>query len=120
MTIPLSCSSYCNPLCKIAWYKDGQQEDEYNPVINIRRDRRMSGVFQCEASGVEGKVKSPQVQVIIQCKLFVILYYLDFFGMELSNLNLATIVKVRHLPPPPPNWRRQHSIGLCYSDPVRY
>ncbi|XP_052719285.1 hemicentin-2-like [Crassostrea angulata] len=64
--IPLNCSSDCNPLCKIAWYKDGEQEDSYNPVIDIRRDRRMSGVYQCEASGVEGKVKSSQVQVIIQ------------------------------------------------------
>lgn len=39
----------------------------------------MSGVYQCEASGVEGKVKSAQVHVTIQCKLFVILYILLVF-----------------------------------------
>lgn len=76
MTIPLRCSSSCNPPCEVAWYKDGQLHVKYrvNPVIKITRDRRMSGIYQCEASGVEGKVKSAQVHFIIQCKLFVIIY----------------------------------------------
>lgn len=71
MTIPLRCSSTCNPPCKIAWYRDGQVEAQDNPVINITLDRRMSGVYQCEASGEEGKLKSDPVHVIIQCKLCV-------------------------------------------------
>lgn len=79
MTIPLNCSSGCNPPCEVAWYKDGQLESRGNPVIKITRDRRMSGVYQCEASGVEGKVKSAQVHLTIQCKLFVILYILLVF-----------------------------------------
>ncbi|XP_065931658.1 hemicentin-1-like [Magallana gigas] len=66
MTIPLNCSSSCNPPCEVAWYKDGQLESRGNPVIKITRDRRMSGVYQCEASGVEGKVKSALVHVTIQ------------------------------------------------------
>lgn len=66
MTIPLNCSSGCNPPCEVAWYKDGQLESRGNPVIKITRDRRMSGVYQCEASGVEGKVKSAQVHLTIQ------------------------------------------------------
>lgn len=76
MTIPLICSSSCNPTCKIAWYKDKQPlfRYMYNSVIDIRRDRRMSGVYHCEASGVEGKVESDPVHLTIQCKLFVILY----------------------------------------------
>lgn len=79
MAILLRCWSSCNPSCEVAWYKDGQLESRGNPVINITRDRRMSGVYQCEASGVEGKVKSAQVNVTIQCKLFVILYILLVF-----------------------------------------
>nr|XP_034303515.1 hemicentin-2-like [Crassostrea gigas] len=66
MAIPLRCWSSCNPSCEVAWYKDGQLESRGNPVIKITRDRRMSGVYQCEASGVEGKVKSAQVNVTIQ------------------------------------------------------
>uniref|UniRef100_A0A8W8KXQ9 Uncharacterized protein n=1 Tax=Magallana gigas TaxID=29159 RepID=A0A8W8KXQ9_MAGGI len=65
-TIPLKCSSSCYPLCKIAWYKDEQLQHIDSPVIEITRDRRVSGVYHCEASGVEGNVKSNQVHVIIQ------------------------------------------------------
>nr|XP_034300021.1 hemicentin-1-like [Crassostrea gigas] len=75
MTIPLRCWSSCNPSCEVAWYKDGQLESRGNPVINITRDRRMSGVYQCEASGVEGKVRSAQEHVTIQC----LITFLDFF-----------------------------------------
>eukprot|EP00105_Crassostrea_gigas_P045799 XP_019929947.1 PREDICTED: hemicentin-1 [Crassostrea gigas] len=66
MTIPLNCSSSCNPACKIAWYKDKRPLLRDNPVIYIRRDRRMSGVYHCEASGVEGKVESDPVHLTIQ------------------------------------------------------
>lgn len=65
ITISLRCSSSCNPPCKIAWYKDGQRDTRDNPVINITLARRMSGEYQCEASGEEGNVKSHPIQVII-------------------------------------------------------
>lgn len=71
MTIPLNCSSSCNPACKIAWYKDKRPLLRDNPVIYITRDRSMSGVYYCEASGVEGKVESDPVHLTIQCKLFI-------------------------------------------------
>lgn len=82
MTIPLNCSSNCNPPCEAAWYKDGQLEVRNNPVINITLDRRKSGVYQCEASGVQGKLNSTEVNITIQCKLFLILYILRVFGFQ--------------------------------------
>lgn len=44
MTILLNCSSSCNPACKIAWYKEKRPLLRDNPVIDIRRDRRMSRI----------------------------------------------------------------------------
>uniref|UniRef100_A0A8W8KVP6 Ig-like domain-containing protein n=1 Tax=Magallana gigas TaxID=29159 RepID=A0A8W8KVP6_MAGGI len=79
MTIPLNCSSSCNPPCKIAWYKDKRSLLRDNPVIDIRRDRSMSGLYHCQASGVEGIVESNPVHLTIQ--------YIDKTASFIDNPN---------------------------------
>lgn len=92
MTIYLSCSSICNPPCEITWYKDERPLSTSNPDIDIRRNRSVSGKYQCEASGEEGKVKSDPVQIFIHCTSLVIWHinvslFLEFliFGIKILH-----------------------------------
>nr|XP_022328442.1 uncharacterized protein LOC111127521 [Crassostrea virginica] len=64
LTFPLHCSSNCNPPCKLNWFKDGKLlSDETNEVLNMPRNRTMSGVYICRATGKEGTGTSKQVTV---------------------------------------------------------
>ncbi|XP_056009289.1 carcinoembryonic antigen-related cell adhesion molecule 5-like [Ostrea edulis] len=63
----LTCSADCNPACKTSWYKDGQLlSHQQHKTIHITSDRRESGNYKCEASGVEGTVSSTQVKITVQ------------------------------------------------------
>lgn len=82
MTFPLHCSSNCNPPCKLNWFKDGKLlSDETNEVLNMPRNRTMSGVYICRATGEEGTGTSKQVTVWVTCKL-------SCFSMESEKLEV--------------------------------
>nr|XP_022321408.1 hemicentin-1-like isoform X1 [Crassostrea virginica] len=66
LTVPLHCSSNCNPPCLINWIKDGKLlSDETNEVFNMPRNRTMSGNYTCRATGEEGTETSKPVTVTV-------------------------------------------------------
>lgn len=80
----LTCSSYCNPVCNISWYKDGKQlSHKRNKMFSIGSQRRNSGNYECKASGIEGTVYSKQVKVTVQCKYQ--LYVTIFSSVSLTS-----------------------------------
>ena len=75
ITVPLYCSSNCNPPCTTTWYKYGTLlSGETNEVFNMPRNRTMSGVYTCRATGEEGSETSKPVTVTVTCKLQCFLY----------------------------------------------
>ena len=75
LTFPLHCSSNCNPPCEIKWFKDGKLlSDETNEFYNMPRNRTMSGVYTCRATGEGGTQTSKPVNVTVTCKLQCTLY----------------------------------------------
>lgn len=57
----------------------------------------MSGVYHCEASGVEGKVESDPVHLTIHCKLFLILYILRGYFRGGGGVKCAREMKLKKL-----------------------
>ena len=85
LTVPLHCSSNCNPPCEINWFKDGTiLFGETNEVFNMRRNRTMSGNYTCRATGEEGTETSEPVTVTVTCKL-------QCFSMESKKLEIDSM-----------------------------
>lgn len=75
-SLKLTCKTHCSPPCNITWSKNDEiQSHDRKKYLKITQIwRTQSGIYHCQARGVEGELSSEGVAVTVQCKYSLFRY----------------------------------------------